>query len=194
MNQKTKNLALVGAAVAVVGFVAVNTLIAPPAAPPAVAGDGGAGTVASKLPAAGSPGGATPADVFAGSSASTAKTAAASPGPAGVQRPGTPATALGTEPLPGSDRRSYAVGQNELAGLPPDAAPGTPLELWVTWEPPLSRGPRLQRLIGDVVLERTIPGPVPEAPVTVLLSVPTNRIGDLIYADGYGRLSAVLPG
>lgn len=91
-------------------------------------------------------------------------------------------------------RRSYAIGLQDLPGLPPDAVPGTRLELWVTWEPPVTREPRLQKLIADVVLERTIPGSVPEAPVTVLLSIPADRSGDLIYADGYGRLSVVLPG
>lgn len=57
----------------------------------------------------------------------------------------------------------------------------------------MTRGPRLQKLIGDVVLERIIPGTVPEAPVTVLLSVPEGRVGDLIYADRFGRLSVILP-
>ncbi len=90
-------------------------------------------------------------------------------------------------------RRGYAIGLHDLAGFPPDAAPGEPLELWVTWEPPLTREPRLHRLIGEVLLERTIPGPVPEAPVTVLLSVPADRVGDLIYADTFGKLSVVLP-
>ncbi|HEX2058549.1 MAG TPA: hypothetical protein VHI71_09280 [Actinomycetota bacterium] len=92
-----------------------------------------------------------------------------------------------------ASRRSYAIGLQDLAGFPPDAAPGARLELWVTWEPPVTEEPRLQKLIGDATLERTIPGSVPEAPVTVLLSVPEDRVGDLIYADGYGKLSVVLP-
>ncbi|HEV2754600.1 MAG TPA: hypothetical protein VG318_02335 [Actinomycetota bacterium] len=94
---------------------------------------------------------------------------------------------------PAPARRSYAVGLHDLQGLPPDAAPGTTFELWVTWEPPVTEEPRLDRLIGDAVLERVVPGTVPEAPVTVLLSVPAERTGDLIYADTFGRLSVVLP-
>ena len=164
-NPRTKNLAIVGGAVVVVGFVAVNTLMtAPPPAP----------TVAAE---AGTPEGAGPA--------------LPSPGPEPVPSPGSEVVSPTDA---GTERRSYAIGLHELAGFPPDAAPGTRLELWVTWEPPATRGPRLQKLIGDVVLERTIPGSVPEAPVTILLSVPADRVGDLIYADGYGKLSVAAPG
>lgn len=170
MNPRSKNLAIAGGAVVVVGFVAVNTLIAPPGTgvaepPPVTAAPPGVG------PTPGGAAGALPAP----------SPEASDP----IAEGATPAAA---------DRRSYAIGLQDLAGLPPDAGPGAPLELWVTWEPPVTREPRLQKLIGDVLLARTIPGPVPEAPVTVLLSVPADRIGDLIYADGYGRLSVVVPG
>ncbi len=118
----------------------------------------------------------------------------ASPAPLATSTPADgPSPAAETPPAPDAARRSYAVGLQDLAGFPPDAAPGARLELWVTWEPPVTQQLRLQKLIGDVVLERTIPGSVPEAPVTVLLSVPEGRVGDLIYADGFGKLSVVLP-
>lgn len=172
MNPRTRNLAITGGAVVLVGFVAVNTLMAPPAAAPAPA------VAEPALPAVASP------------AATSGPGAGASPaGP--VEAPDT--AAEGAAPAV-NDRRSYAIGLQDLPGLPPDAVPGARLELWVTWEPPVTREPRLQKLVGDVVLERTIPGPVPEAPVTVLLSVPADRVGDLIYADGYGRLSVVVPG
>lgn len=161
MNPRTKNLALAGGAVVVVGFIAVNTLMAPAApAPP---------TTAPAIDVAASP------------------SAVAEPN-------ASPSPALGaTSATGGAARRSYAIGLQDLAGFPPDAAPGARLELWVTWEPPVTEEPRLQKLIGDVILERTIPGSVPEAPVTVLFSVPEARVGDLIYADGFGKLSVVLP-
>lgn len=186
MNTRAKNLAMVGGAVLVVGFVAVNTLMAPAAPVPApdVTVDS-FGTV----PASGSP---DPTELGVPGRAPGA------PGPAEATPLGTAAANAGlpvegASPVPDDARRSYAIGLHDLAGLPPDAAPGAQLELWVTWEPPVTKEPRLQRLISDVVLERTIPGPVPEAPVTVLLSVPENRVSDLIYADGYGRLSVVVP-
>lgn len=151
-----------------VGFIGVNTLMAPP--PPKV-GAGPTGAEVSPQP-------------------ELSPAAIASPSPAAT--PGG-AAALTPEPPADTDRRSYAVGLQDLAGFPADAAPGAQLELWVTWEPPLTREPRLQKLIGDVVLERTIPGAVPEAPVSILLSVPADRVGDLIYADGFGKLSVAIP-
>lgn len=183
MNPRTKNLAIAAGAVIVVGFVGVNTLLAP-ASP--VATDNAAtvpapATTPGALTTDGAPPGSSPAEEAPGTGA-----AVPSPGPVtGLVDPGAAAT---------SDRRSYAIGLQDLAGLAPDTPPGARLELWVTWEPPVTREPRLQKLIGDVALERTIPGAVPEAPVTVLLSVPAERVGDLIYADAYGRLSVVLPG
>ena len=167
LNPRTKNLALTGGAVIVVGFVGMNTLMAPASPAPV--------TESAEAPA--------PSAMASGPHPTAPLPV---PSPTGVVDGAAAAT-----PDPG--RRSYAIGLQDLPGLPPDAAPGARLELWVTWEPPVTKAPRLQKLIGDVVLERTIPGSVPEAPVTVLLSIPADRTGDLIYADGYGRLSVVLP-
>jgi hypothetical protein len=169
MNARSRNLALAGGAAIVVGLVGVNTLMAPTAPPTAAVG------VLTEEPAAG---------VTVPSPHAAVASAAPSPGAPSKVAGGASTLA----------RRSYAIGLQDLPGLPPDAAPGARLELWVTWDPPVTREPRLQKLIGDVVLERTVPGAVPEAPVTVLLSVPAGRVGDLIYADAYGRLSVVLPG
>lgn len=176
MTQRTKNLALAGGAVAMLGIIGVNVLLGP-AAPSSVTPVGGVAPSPAGPEMVPSPG--------ATEVAATAAEGALVAGGPGSSTPGTPVA---------SARRSYAVGLHELQGLPPDAAPGTPFELWVTWEPPATEEPRLARLIGDVVLERVIPGTAPEAPVTILLSVPAERTGDLIYADTFGRLSVVLPG
>lgn len=166
----------------VVGFVAVNTLMAPAAPIPDadVATDSHSAQAAPATPA---PGFLTP-----GSASGEHGATPLHPSAGGADVP-----VEGTASVPDDGRRSYAIGLHDLAGLPPDAAPGARLELWVTWEPPVTREPRLQKLISDVLLERTIPGTVPEAPVTVLLSVPQDRVSDLIYADGYGKLSVVVP-
>jgi hypothetical protein len=165
MNTRSKNLALAGGAAALLGIIGVNVLVGPAAAPgPAVA------------PA--------PSVVASG----PAQTPAVVPSP-GLSPGG---SAVSSDPVSAA-RRSYAIGMNELRGLPPDAEAGTAFELWVTWEPPVTQEVRLDRLIGDVVLERVIPGSVPEAPVTALLSVPAERTGDLIYADTFGSLNVVLP-
>jgi hypothetical protein len=187
MNARTRNLAIAGGAVVAIGFVGVNTLVAPPtppAAPESAAAPGSSVIDAGTGGASATPPGA-PVDGGIGTTPAITPGAAVSlPSPEAPEDAAAPAAV---------DRRSYAIGLQDLSGLPPDAAPGAPLELWVTWEPPVTREPRLEKLIGDVVLERTIPGAVPEAPVTVLLSVPADRVGDLIYADGYGRLSVVVP-
>ena len=99
-----------------------------------------------------------------------------------------------TSPAPTQARRTYALGLHELAGLSPDAPAGTHLELWVTWEPPVSESVQVQRLLKDVVVERMIPPSLPEGPTTVLLSVPVRGISDLLYGDRFGDLSAVTGG
>lgn len=92
-------------------------------------------------------------------------------------------------------RRAYAVALPELKGLPPEAIPGTRLELWVAWDPPVTKQPRVQKLIEDVILAEMIPPVVPEAPATAVLSVPTKTLPDLLYGDRYGALSAtIVPG
>lgn len=90
--------------------------------------------------------------------------------------------------------RTYAVSTFDLQGLPPDARPGTLLEVWVAWEPPIVESPRYQRLLREVVLEKVVPGLTPEAPATALLQVKVKELSDLLYADRWGQLSvAALP-
>jgi hypothetical protein len=90
--------------------------------------------------------------------------------------------------------RTYAVSTFDLQGLPPNAAAGTVLELWVAWEPPIVDAPRYQKLLPEVILEKVIPGLTPEAPATALLQVKTKELADLLYADRFGELSvAALP-
>lgn len=90
--------------------------------------------------------------------------------------------------------RTYAVSTFDLRGLPPDAAPGTVLELWVAWEPPIVESPRYQKLLREVVLEKVVAGLTPEAPATAILQVKVKELSDLLYADRYGELSvAALP-
>ena len=89
-----------------------------------------------------------------------------------------------------SNLRSYALALPELRGLSPDTRPGARLELWVSWGPPITARPRLERLTRGVVLERIVPPLTPGAPDTALLLVPEREIADLLWADRYGSLSA----
>jgi hypothetical protein len=91
-----------------------------------------------------------------------------------------------------SDQRVYALSLSELSGLPPDARPGTSLQVWVAWEPPITRGPKIQLLVPHATLERIVPGMTPESPMTALLAVPVRAIPDVLYGDRYGALSVTL--
>src|ERR687896_370053 len=94
----------------------------------------------------------------------------------------------------GPDLRSYAVALPELQGLSPDTEPGSAIELWVAWDTPRGKKPRLEPLIERAVLKRIVPPLTPGAPDTALLQVPVTDIPDLLLADRYGLVSAtVLP-
>jgi hypothetical protein len=91
---------------------------------------------------------------------------------------------------PGS--RDYAIALPELRGLPQDASPGTRLEVWVTWDRPVTRSPKVQRLLPEASLVRIIPPTTPEGVPAAVLRVPNSSMSDLLYADGYGALSATV--
>jgi hypothetical protein len=88
--------------------------------------------------------------------------------------------------------RTYAIALPELRGLPPNAAPGTQLDVWVTLDPPLTKGPRIQKLLKGVLLQEIAPPAVEGAPPVALLSVTTKHVVDLLWGDRYGDLSVVL--
>lgn len=92
----------------------------------------------------------------------------------------------------GDEWRSYALEITELDGLAPDAPPGALLEIWVTWEPPVTRRVRMQKLIREARLEKIIPNIVPEGPATALLSIRSRDIADIMYGDRFGELSAAI--
>jgi hypothetical protein len=95
---------------------------------------------------------------------------------------------------PENDRREYAVALSELNGLPVDAPPGARMDVWVTWHPPVTNKPTVQRLIQGAVLERIIPPLTSDGPEAVLLSVAKSRLSALIFGDRFGELSvAMLP-
>ena len=98
-------------------------------------------------------------------------------------------------PSPPEDRsvlRTYAVVLTELNGFPSDAAPGTRVDLWVAWEPPVTRQVKVHRLLRDVVVDRIVAPSTPAGSPAVLLAVDEENISDLIWADRYGSLSATI--
>jgi hypothetical protein len=121
-----------------------------------------------------------------------------SPGDTAVKAPRRVDTRVAETPAPVETagpvgrRKTYAMAVPELAGLSSSAVPGTRLELWVAWDPPLTKSPKIQRLLKDVILEKIVPPTVPEAPATAILSVPERAVPDLLYGDKYGSLSVTM--
>ncbi|HEY7875364.1 MAG TPA: hypothetical protein VIG64_09605 [Actinomycetota bacterium] len=117
------------------------------------------------------------------------------PAPTYTSPPPAAATVAGN-PVPSqpaqSALREYAIEVEELQGLPPDVVPGTRLELWVTWERAAGGAPKLQKLMANASLARVVPSLTPQGPTTAILGIPVHRMPDLLYADGYGRLSVTV--
>lgn len=90
-------------------------------------------------------------------------------------------------------RRDYAIDLHELRGLPLDAAPGTPMELWVAWDQGIAEGPQMQRLVKTVTLSRFIEPVTHQGPMVVVLSVPEKAMRAVMYGDLYGSFSVALP-
>ena len=87
---------------------------------------------------------------------------------------------------------TYALSLLDLAGLSPDAAAGTELEIWVAWEPPVTKQPKIQRLVDGVRLDRIVPPVTPDGSPVAILRMDRRSIGKLIWGDRYGSLSAVV--
>ena len=97
-----------------------------------------------------------------------------------------------TPPAPTGTTREYAVQVSDLLGLPPDVQPGQMMEIWVAWGPSVAKGPQIQRLMKVVTLERFVEPVTMDGPRVAVLSVPRERIGDLMYGDMFGSLTVTL--
>jgi hypothetical protein len=99
------------------------------------------------------------------------------------------ATASGA---PGAtDLTSYAFLLPELEGLPPTTSPGTEIEIWATWEPPVTKRLKIQRLIPKATVTKILPSIEP-GPPTVVLEIERRFIPDIMFGDRFGALSVVL--
>ncbi len=90
--------------------------------------------------------------------------------------------------------RLYAVAVDEPPALPPDATPGTRVELWVAWDRPDPERPRLEKLLPVVTLDEIIPAFTPGGPDAAMLRVETSQIPKLVRAERHGTLEVRLPG
>ena len=90
-----------------------------------------------------------------------------------------------------TDLVSYAFLLPELEGLPPNTPPSTEIEIWATWEPPVTKKLKVHQLIPRATVTEIIPSIEP-GPPTVMLEVERRAIPDLMYADRFGAISIVL--
>ncbi|MGH2774392.1 MAG: hypothetical protein ACRDJT_03010 [Actinomycetota bacterium] len=90
-----------------------------------------------------------------------------------------------------TDLASYAFLLPELEGLPPSTRPGTEIEIWATWEPPVTKKLKVHQLVPRATVAKIIPSIEP-GPPTVMLELERRFIPDLMYGDRFGALSIVL--
>jgi hypothetical protein len=107
----------------------------------------------------------------------------------------TPSPMLSMPGDTGEEERNleYAVGLHDLRGLPLDASPGSPIELWVAWDDAYAEGPQIQRLTKAVTFSRFIEPVTPEGPVVAVLLVPEKAMRAVMYGDVYGTFSVARP-
>lgn len=89
----------------------------------------------------------------------------------------------------GAGQALYTIYLYKLPGLAPDAMPGSILDIWVTWKPPLTERPKVQLLLAGVQLSRIETG-FEQGPVADLL-VDEDDVPDLIYGERFGSFNAV---
>jgi len=90
-----------------------------------------------------------------------------------------------------TDLASYAFLLPELEGLPPTVSSGTEIEIWATWEPPVTKRLKVQRLIPSATISKVIPSIEP-GPPTVMLELERRFLPDIMFGDRFGALSVVL--
>lgn len=121
----------------------------------------------------------TPGPMRRGPEARTAPTS--SPTPLPTQAPATQS---------GGGFVSYSLKLDDVAGLSPSAEPGTVTDLWVMWERPLLRRPKLQRVLRGAILDRIAPPVTPDGPMVATFVIARQDVESLLWADRFGSLSA----
>lgn len=109
-----------------------------------------------------------------------------------VARNEPPANQSAAPPAPAAtDLTNYAFLLPELEGLPPNTRPGTEIEIWATWQPPVTKKLKVHQLVPRATVAEIIPS-IERGPPTVMLQLERRFIPDLMYGDRFGALSIVL--
>lgn len=142
----------------------------------------------------------TAAVVWVGQGAAPSRPAAATPEAITAPSPAPDASSVDEHAKSAAPRRvgsrdlvSYAIPITEMQGLPPDIAPGTMIDLWVMWQPPVTKRPKVDRLLQGVLLEKIVPPLLPDGPYAAVLMVSPDDFGTLVWGDRLGALSAAVP-
>ena len=88
---------------------------------------------------------------------------------------------------------TYAVDISWLMGFPPDAQPGDVFDIWVAWDQRVVKGPNIQLLLKEVVLEKIAPPVTPAGPYVAFLFMTREQSRDFLYGKEYGSLSVTRP-
>lgn len=99
-----------------------------------------------------------------------------------------PATAEIDPPPPGYGK--YSIYTYQLPGLAPDAEPGSKIDIWVTWKPPVTKAPKVQLLVEDVTVQRIALPYDGDGALIADLILEKEDIPDLIYGQRFGSLNA----
>jgi hypothetical protein len=94
-------------------------------------------------------------------------------------------------PVP-PDRATYWIGAHEIEGVVPELAPGTRVEVWVTWEPPLVKQPVVEKLIRDAYIAAILPSTMIEGTLDVGLSLNDRDISAMTYGERFGSLNLIV--
>ena len=132
-------------------------------------------------------------DMLAGMSAEPPRPVRSATDPVPTTSPTSPGTSEDAIPL---DRHegsvAYSIDLDEITGLSPVADPGSIAELWVTWDRPLTRVPKLQSVVRDAVLAEISPPITADGPTVATFLVSRKSVERLLLAERYGSLSATV--
>jgi hypothetical protein len=132
-------------------------------------------------------------DMLAGMSAEPPRPVRSATGPVPATSPTGPETPEDAIPLDQHpDSVAYSIDMDEITGLSPVADPGSVAELWVTWDRPLTRVPKLQPVVHDALLAQISPPLTADGPTVATFLVSRRSVERLLLADRYGSLSATV--
>lgn len=107
-----------------------------------------------------------------------------------VQPAAPPSPAATTTPVL-DGRPTYWIGDHELEGAHDSLTLGVPVEIWVTWSPPLTKEIQVQKLIDDAYVAAVLPPTTPDGLFELGIALKQRDIRRMIYGERFGELTVV---